>query len=210
MRNSIFVQCAHVRKKSIPIWSLWHINAHINPITLFSVHVNTTFKFINRNEFRPIEPQIVHVNVANDAYGRWTHCWYGDEDRRINESIRQYCKFKCWKYTSICTFRCWKYISIVRFSACKNVSKCMFCKTTFYVKYIRIIMRLLWQGCKLTQCTWRMILFECNIKWMHNSTRKPRLLTCSFKNIKYCSLGCFILYWKLNLKNVMFKVKTKM
>ncbi len=38
-------------------------------------------------------------------------------------------------------FRCWKYVSIVRFSACKNVSKCTFYRTTFYVKYIWIIMR---------------------------------------------------------------------
>ncbi len=52
--------------------------------------------------------------------------------------------FKCWKYVSIYTFRCWKYVSIVRFSACKNVSKCTFYRTTFYVKYIRIIMRSRW------------------------------------------------------------------
>ncbi len=35
-----------------------------NPIALFNVHVNTTFRFISRNEFSPIEPTIVHVNVA--------------------------------------------------------------------------------------------------------------------------------------------------
>ncbi len=46
----------------------------------------------------------------------------------------------------IYTFRCWKYVSIVRFSACKNVSKCTFYRTTFYVKYIRIIMRSRWNA----------------------------------------------------------------
>ncbi len=55
-----------------------------------------------------------------------------------------YSTFKCWKYVSICTFRCWKYVSIVRFSACKNGSKCTFYRITFYVKYIRIIMRSRW------------------------------------------------------------------
>ncbi len=59
-------------------------------------------------------------------------------------SIRQFSTFKCRKYVSSCTFRCWKYVSIVRFSACKNVSKCKFYRTTFYVKYIRIIMRSRW------------------------------------------------------------------
>ncbi len=59
-------------------------------------------------------------------------------------SIRQFCTFKCWKYVSICTFRCWKYVSFVRFSACKNVNKCTFYRTTFYVKYIRIIMTSRW------------------------------------------------------------------
>ncbi len=53
------------QKKKIQIWNLWHVNAHINTITLFSVHVNTTFRFINRNEFSPIEPQVVHTNVAS-------------------------------------------------------------------------------------------------------------------------------------------------
>ncbi len=38
-------------------------------------------------------------------------------------------------------FKYWKYVNIVRFSACKNASKCTFYRTTFYVKYIRIIMR---------------------------------------------------------------------
>ncbi len=56
-------------------------------------------------------------------------------------SICQFCTFKCWKYVSICTFSCWKYVSIVRFSACKNISKCTFYRTTFYTKYIQIIMR---------------------------------------------------------------------
>ncbi len=63
--------CACKKKKN-PIWKLWHINAHINPITLFSIHVNTTFRFINRNEFSPIEPKIVHVNVANEKI--WFFC----------------------------------------------------------------------------------------------------------------------------------------
>ncbi len=73
LRNSISVQCAHVRKKQfIPIWSLRHVNAHINTIPLFSVHVNTTFRFINRNEFRPIEPQVVHTNVAS-SHSLWNY-----------------------------------------------------------------------------------------------------------------------------------------
>ncbi len=59
VRNSIFLQCAYVPKNNIPIC------AHINPITLFSVHVNTIFRFINRNEFNLIEPKIVHVNLAS-------------------------------------------------------------------------------------------------------------------------------------------------
>ncbi len=64
-------------------------------------------------------------------------------------SIRQFSTFKYWKYVSICTFniRCWKYVSIVRFSACKNISKCTFYRTTFYVKYIWIIMR--------SRCAWK-------------------------------------------------------
>ncbi len=66
-RNSIFVQCAHVKKMFYSNLKLV-TNAHINPITLFSVHVNTTFRFINRNEFSQIEPQTVHVNVASDTY----------------------------------------------------------------------------------------------------------------------------------------------
>ncbi len=39
-------------------------NAHINPITLFGVHVNTTFGFDNQNEFIRMEAKSVHVNVA--------------------------------------------------------------------------------------------------------------------------------------------------
>ncbi len=64
-RNSIFVQCAHVKKNFYSNLKLV-TNEHINPITLFSFHVNTTF--INRNEFSLIEPQTVHVNVASDTY----------------------------------------------------------------------------------------------------------------------------------------------
>jgi len=33
-------------------------------ITLFRVHVNTTFRFINRNELTLIETKVVHVNIA--------------------------------------------------------------------------------------------------------------------------------------------------
>ncbi len=40
------------------------INAHINTITLFSVHLNTKFGFINRNDLVPIETKGVHVNIA--------------------------------------------------------------------------------------------------------------------------------------------------
>ncbi len=64
-RNSIFVQCAHVKKMFYSNLKLL-TNVNINPIPLFSVHVNTTF--INRNEFSPIEPQTVHVNIASDTY----------------------------------------------------------------------------------------------------------------------------------------------
>ncbi len=45
-----------------------YINDHINPITLFGVHVNTTFGFDNQNEFIRMEAKSVHVNVANDSY----------------------------------------------------------------------------------------------------------------------------------------------
>ncbi len=51
-------------KSDLKLATMSHINAHVNLITLFSVHVNTTFRFINRNKFSPIEPQIGHVNVA--------------------------------------------------------------------------------------------------------------------------------------------------
>lgn len=61
--NCIFVLCAHVKILNL-IRSLWHINVNINPITLFSVDVNTMFGFINRNEFIQIETKRVHVNVA--------------------------------------------------------------------------------------------------------------------------------------------------
>ncbi len=64
VRNSIFVQCANVKKNYSDL-KLVTYHAHINPVTLFSFHVNTTFRFINRNEFSPIEPKIVHVNLAN-------------------------------------------------------------------------------------------------------------------------------------------------
>ncbi len=60
------MQCEHVKRLN-PIRSLGHINAHINPITLFSVHVNTTFGFVNHNELIPMEPKGVHVNVAIDT-----------------------------------------------------------------------------------------------------------------------------------------------
>ncbi len=59
------MQCAHVKRLN-PIRSLWHINTHINPITLFSVHVNTTFGFVSQNEFIRMEAKSVHVNVASD------------------------------------------------------------------------------------------------------------------------------------------------
>lgn len=36
----------------ISSWSLWHINTHINPITLFSIHINSTLGFVNQNDFR--------------------------------------------------------------------------------------------------------------------------------------------------------------
>ena len=39
------------------------VNAHINPIILLIVHVNTTFGFINRNELIPIETKVVRVNM---------------------------------------------------------------------------------------------------------------------------------------------------
>ncbi len=53
--------------------------------------------------------------------------------------IRQFCTFKFCKYTSI-----------VCFCACKNVSKCKFYRTTFYVKYMRIIMSSHWpEPCSL-------------------------------------------------------------
>ncbi len=55
---SIFVQCTLVKACDI--------NAHINPITLFSVHVNTTFRFVHWNKFNPIETKNVHVNIANE------------------------------------------------------------------------------------------------------------------------------------------------
>ncbi len=55
------------------------INAHINPITLFGVHVNTTFGFDNQNEFIRMEAKIVHVNVATGAsrlHSKWLfHAW---------------------------------------------------------------------------------------------------------------------------------------
>ncbi len=60
------MQCAHV-KRLIPIRGLWHINDHINPITLFGVHVNTTFGFDNQNEFIRMEAKSVHANVATDS-----------------------------------------------------------------------------------------------------------------------------------------------
>ncbi len=41
-----------------------HKRAHQPNHFIFSVHANTTFRFINQNEFSPIEPRIVHVNVA--------------------------------------------------------------------------------------------------------------------------------------------------
>ncbi len=57
-----------------------------------------------------------------------------------------------------CTFKCWKYISIVRFIACKNISKCTLYRTTFYVKYIQIIMRLHWSiTCKADAFNQRVI-----------------------------------------------------
>ncbi len=56
----------HVKRLN-PIRSLGHINDHINPITLFSVHVNNTFRFVNQNEFIPMEAKSVHVNVAIDT-----------------------------------------------------------------------------------------------------------------------------------------------
>ncbi len=63
------MQCAHVKRLN-PIRSLWHINDHINPITLFSVHVNTTFGFDNRNEFIRMEAKSVHVNVAIESVSK--------------------------------------------------------------------------------------------------------------------------------------------
>ncbi len=60
------MQCAHVKRLN-PIRSLWHINDHINPITLFGIHVNTTFGFDNQNEFIRMEAKSVHVNVATVA-----------------------------------------------------------------------------------------------------------------------------------------------
>ncbi len=62
------MQCAHAKRLN-PIRSLWHINAHINPITLFGVHVNTTFGFYNQNEFIRMEAKSVHVNVATYSPG---------------------------------------------------------------------------------------------------------------------------------------------
>ncbi len=75
---------AHVKKKNSD-WKLWHINAHINPITLFSIHVNTTFRFINRNEFSPIEPKIVHVNVTNEKRCFFVASWCSCNIYRIAE-----------------------------------------------------------------------------------------------------------------------------
>ncbi len=60
------MRCAHVKRLN-PIRSLGHINAHINPITLFGVHVNTTFGFDNQNELIRMEAKSVHVNVATDT-----------------------------------------------------------------------------------------------------------------------------------------------
>ncbi len=58
------MQCENVKRLN-PIRSLGHINDHINPITLFSIHVNTTFGFDNQNELIPMEAKNVHVNVAS-------------------------------------------------------------------------------------------------------------------------------------------------
>ncbi len=59
---SIFMQPARQKIKSD------QKHAHINPITVFSVHVNTTFGFINQNEFIPIEAKSVHVSIAIDSF----------------------------------------------------------------------------------------------------------------------------------------------
>ncbi|WP_432490480.1 hypothetical protein, partial [Flavonifractor plautii] len=56
------MQCAHVETVN-PIRSLRPINAHINPINLFSFHVNTTSGFVNQNELIPMEANGVHVNA---------------------------------------------------------------------------------------------------------------------------------------------------
>ncbi len=66
------MQCEHVKRLN-PIRSLGHINDHINPITLFSVHVNTTFGFVNQNEFIPMEAKSVHVNVATNSIWHILH-----------------------------------------------------------------------------------------------------------------------------------------
>ncbi len=50
---------------------MWHINTHINPITLYNVHVNTTFRFDNPNEFIQMEAKRVHVNVATERMNKF-------------------------------------------------------------------------------------------------------------------------------------------
>ncbi len=66
---------------------LFLCSARINPITLFSVHVNTTFRFITRNEFSPIEPTIVHANVATDSLVNTSLVSLLDESMFLNKSL---------------------------------------------------------------------------------------------------------------------------
>ncbi len=88
-------------------------------------------------------------------------------------SIRQYYTFKFWKYVSIWTFRCCKYISIVCFSVCKNIIKCTFCRTTFYIKYIQIIMR---SRCIYTQQ--KMIMHSIFLLYLHHISRYTFFYLC--------------------------------
>ncbi len=97
------MRCAHVKRLN-PIRSLWHINDHINPITLFGVHVNTTFGFDNQNEFIRMEAKSVHVNVASGSTVKlWSYenTFCGKENEN-NYFIQQFLLFPV---SLRCTFK---------------------------------------------------------------------------------------------------------
>ncbi len=75
----------------------------------------------------------MEIASSVERFGRYAN-WSGSSV--LGRPVLIFCMTNLSKHFIIYSiFRCCKYVSIIPFSACENVIKCMFCRTTFDVKY---------------------------------------------------------------------------